>query len=113
MRAFAKADREVRLGFRRELRNVARPVQQDAEQLATTRIRSMPRSPQWARMRVGITRREVYVVPRQKGVRGQGPKARPKFATEMYYRAMQPALQRNRGEIVRRFEEALNRMAAD
>lgn len=113
MRAFAKADRDVRVGWRTELRAVAEPVKRDAQQLATATIPNMPRSPRWAAMRTGVTTKVVYVVPRQKGVRGRGPKARPNLSKLMMNRAMAPALERNRDKIVHRFEQALDRMAAD
>jgi hypothetical protein len=112
-RAFAKADRDVRLGFRAELRNVAEPVRSDIESVAPLVIRNLPRSPGWSRMRTGVTRREVYVVPRLKGVRGRGPARRPNFSRLMLYRAMRPAMLRHQAEIVRRFDEGLDRMAAN
>ena len=55
----------------------------------------------------------VYVVPRQKGVRGRGPKARPKLAKLMLDRAMNPALERNRGRIEARFGQTLDRLCAE
>jgi hypothetical protein len=113
MRAFAKADRDIRLGWRTEMRRVAEPVRVQAEQLAVATIPRMARSPKWARMRTGVTQKEVYIVPRQRGVRGRNPKSRPNLADLMMNRAMQPALDRNRGNIIRGFEQALDRMAAE
>jgi hypothetical protein len=110
--AFAKADRDARLGLRAELRTVARPVQQEAQALALGTIRGMPQSPRWAGMRIGVTRTAVYVAPRQKGVRG-GPKSRPNLAPLMMDRAMEPALDRNRDRIVHDFEHVLDTMADD
>lgn len=112
-RAFAKADRDVRLGFRAELRNVAEPVRADIEEAAPHVIRNLSRSPGWARMRTGVTRREVYVVPRLKGSHGRGPTRRPNFSRLMFYGVMQPAMRGNQAEIVRRFDQALERMAAN
>jgi hypothetical protein len=113
MRLFAKTDRETRLAFRADLRAVAAPVQADARTLALARVPRMPRSPKWAEMRTGITQKLVYVVPRQKGVRGRGPKARPKLAKLMLDRAMNPALERNRGRIEARFGQTLDRLCAE
>ncbi len=112
-RTFAKADRDIRLGWRNELRAVAEPVRTTAQTLAVAEIRNMPRSPQWAAMRTGVTQKMVYVVPRQRGVRGLGPKRRPNLATLMMDRAMTPALAANRGQIIRRFEQALDNMCAN
>lgn len=110
--ALAKADRDTRLGVRRELREVAKPVQQDAQILALARITHIPRSPQWARMRVGVTRKVTYVAPRQRGQR-RGPLKRPNLAGLLLEQAMEPALQRNETETVRRFERMLDKVATD
>jgi hypothetical protein len=114
-RALAKADREVRLGFRRGLREVAEPVRRDAEELAGSKIRRMTFSPLWARMRTGITRKVVYVAPRQRGVktRGADPRRRPNLAQLLLDRAMEPALDRHEHEIVEAFDRLLDKMADD
>jgi hypothetical protein len=110
--AFAHADRQTRLGLRTGLRHVAEPVQRDAEQLAASLISGMARSPRWSRMRIGVTRRLVYVAPRQKGARGRGnPRGRPNLADLMMERAMQPALERNEAYIERSVEELLDHVA--
>ena len=111
--ALAKADRELRLSFRAGLREVAEPVRRNAEELATSEIRGMVRSPRWGKMRVGITRSLVYVAPRQRGVktRGADPRRRPNLAPLLMDRAMQPALDAHEGEIVEAFDRLLDRMA--
>jgi hypothetical protein len=111
MAALAKADRDVRLGVRTELRDVARPVQQTAQALALSRIRQMPQSPKWAGMRIGITRNLVYVAPRQKGSRGRGPRRRPNLANLLMARAMEPALERNAARVEAGFEQMLDDVA--
>jgi hypothetical protein len=112
--AFAKADRQTRLGVRAGLRDVAEPVRRDAEQLAASTIPRMPRSPRWSRMRVGVTRTLVYVAPRQRGARGRNnPRARPNLAPLLMDRAMQPALDRHENEIEGRFEQLLDHIADD
>jgi hypothetical protein len=113
MRAFAKADRQLKNEWRRELRAVGEPVASESQLLAVSTIPNMSRSPQWARMRVGVTQKETYVVPRQRGVRGHGPKRRPNLANLMLDRAMRPALSRNRDRVVARFGQALDRICAD
>lgn len=93
------------------LREVAEPIRADAEQLAQTGIRRI--GPRWSRMRVGVTRRLVYVAPRQRGVKGRGadPRRRPKFADLLDRRAMTPALERNEDNIERRVEQAFDALA--
>lgn len=107
------ADRETRLGVRRELREIAAPVAATAEQLALTTIRGMARSPKWARMRVGVTQKLVYVAPRQKGVRGRGRggRRRPNLADLMMDRAMQPALHRHEAELEQSLDHMLDVIA--
>jgi hypothetical protein len=112
-RALKQADRDTRLGVRRELSGVAEPIRRDVETLARARIRRMPRSPQWAEMRVGVTQKLVYVAPRQRGRRrGDDPAKRRKLAPLMITRAMDPALQHNGPAVRRDFEQMLGRMAA-
>jgi hypothetical protein len=107
-RALAKADRESRLFVRREFRSIAKPVADDAEQLALARIRNMPLSPKWAKQRIGVTRRLVYVAPRQRGTRGRGRGRRPNLAELLLSRAMNPALHMNEGRIRRSVERAFD-----
>jgi hypothetical protein len=119
--SLAHADRSVRLGVRKGLRQAAEPVQRAAEQLAMSEIRNMSKSPRWSRMRVGVTRNLVYVAPRQKGTRGRGPQglrrgqgfAQPPFSDILMDRAMQPALDQHIGEVEARLEELLDRAADD
>lgn len=113
--AFAHTDREIRLGWRAGMRQVAEPVRRDAEASALTGIRNMSASPRWARMRVGVTRQMVYVAPRQRGVRTAGDRglARPNLAGLLMSRAMQPALDRHEQEVNANFERLLDRVADD
>ena len=111
--ALAHADRETRLGVRADLRHIAEPVARDWEALALTQISGMQRSPKWAKTRIGVTRRLVYVAPRQKGVRGRGPRRRPNLAPLLLTRAMEPALERHRLQIERELEHTLDVIADD
>jgi hypothetical protein len=112
--AFAKADKQTRLGVRAVLRDVAEPVRRDAETLAAARIPRMQRSPRWSRMRVGVTRNLVYVAPRQRGTRRRGdPRSRPNLAPLLMNRAMQPALDAHAADTERAVEHALDRIADD
>jgi len=111
--AFAKADRDVRLGWRHGLRDIAEPVRRDAEQLAVQEISHI--GPRWARMRIGVTRRVVYVAPRQRGIKATGDrrKARPNLADLLMDRAMEPALHTHEHQIEAATEQLLDHMAND
>jgi hypothetical protein len=113
-RAFADTDREIRLGWRAEMRQIAEPVRRDAEQLALGSIRRMPASPRWSRMRVGVTRTMVYVAPRQRGSKGGGRRqyGRPNLGNLLADRALGPAGERHEHETEARVEGLLDRVAA-
>lgn len=109
--AFAKADKDARKVWRTHMRQVAEPVRLDAEGSTKQQI---PRiGPRWYKMRVGVTRTEVYVAPRQRGIRTRGtdPRRRPNLAGLMMSRAMEPALERHEPEIERAFERMLDEVA--
>jgi hypothetical protein len=108
-RALKNVEKDVRLGMNKELRAFAEPVRSTAENLAATRIRNQ--TPQWAEMRVGVTTKLVYVVPKQRGVRA-GKRKRKKFGTLMLDRAMEPALDQHAPDLERDFNEMLYRVAA-
>jgi hypothetical protein len=111
--AFAKADRETRLGLRGALREIAEPVRRDAETLATS---SIPRiGPKWSKMRTGVTRKLVYVAPRQRGVktRGADPRRRPNLATLLMDRAMEPALESHEPALELAVDHMLDEVAND
>lgn len=92
------------------LRELAEPIRADAEALAGSQIHRI--GPRWQRMRVGVTNKAVYVAPRQRGVKTRGsPLSRPKFAEVMEERAMGPALERNRDNIVGGVERLFERFA--
>lgn len=111
-RTFNNAPKDVKREYRKELRSVGEPVRVTAETLAISRIRRMFDSPQWARMRTGVTTRLVYVAPRQKGARGRGGQSlrRPNLSTLLMDRAMQPALEQNRSRIELDFDVMLDRL---
>jgi len=111
--AYKGAERDVRLRWRANLRRVAEPVRRDIERLAMSSIRRMPGSPKWARMRVGVTQRVVYVAPRQKGTHGRGRGRRPNLGDLLMDRAMEPGLERNEEEMFHNLEQLMDRIAAD
>lgn len=100
-RALQQVEPKMRQEMTTELHAIGSLVARDAQALASVTIRRI--TPSWTLMRVGQTRSLIYVVPRNKGVRGRGPKRRPNFAPLMLNRAMRPALQRKKPEVNRRF----------
>lgn len=106
-RAFSLADRRLKTELRDRLRDAAEPVRADAENLAGERVRNI--GGRWSRMRVGVTQRVVYVAPRERGVtsRGRASSRRPNLGGLLMDRAMQPALDQNREEVVREVDDLL------
>jgi hypothetical protein len=105
-RAFKNVDRDVRLGWRKDIREIAEPVRAGAESNAVARIEKV--GPQWSRMRVGITHNVIYVAPRKRGSRG-GPLKRPEFADLLMVRAMEPALAEHGEEAARQIAQMVDR----
>lgn len=93
-RDLAKSGPEVAAATREGLRAAAEPVSRIAEGLSLARIRRMPRSPQWAINRIGVTTSTVYMVPKQRGTRGgTDPRRRPNLVGLMMDRSYVPALE--------------------
>ena len=98
---------DVRLDkeLRSTLKEIAEPVRQRAERLAVTDISGIRREvragldPKWARMRLGVSARLVYVVPKERGLK-YGARKRPKFGSTLYFKALEPAFATYRGEIL-------------
>jgi hypothetical protein len=109
--AVARADNETRRDVHAGMRAIAEPVRRDAETLARQRI---PRiGPRWPVMRTGVTRRVVYVAPKQRGLktRPDDPRRRPNLAPLLMGQAMQPALDRHAADFERLLEHELDRIA--
>jgi hypothetical protein len=106
-RAFTQISRDVKRGIRKELRDAGAPVRSRAEQLAVAEIRNI--GGRWSGMRIGVTSRTVYVAPRP---RRSGGSPRPNLAGLLLNRAMQPALDEQRDEVIRRLESWIDRVAA-
>lgn len=111
--AFSKAGRDTSVAFRKELRGVAEPIRSQASALARHSIPNI--GPRWGEMRTGVTRKLVYVAPKQRGVktRGRDRRKRPNLATLLAERATQPALEHNKGQINQRVERMLDKVARD
>lgn len=99
-RAFELADKRMAKDLRVKLAEAAEPVRHDASRLAGSEIRNIL-SPtaevNWAAMRVGVTRKVVYVAPVERGRRSRvNPRLRrPNLAVLLMGRAMGPALEQN------------------
>lgn len=111
-KAFSLAEKGVGRELRDTLREVAKPVQHDAERLAVDRI---PRiGLPWSRMRVGVTLNSVYVAPKQRGKgRGRDPRRRPNLFDLLLGRALEPALEQNQDQVIREVEDMLANVAKD
>jgi hypothetical protein len=105
-RAFKAADVTVQRELRKALRVAAEPVRADAELLAVSGIRRIGLP--WSRMRVGVTNREVYLAPRERGQKGRDQRLRrPNLRGLLLTRAMEPALAQNQGQVVAGVDAAL------
>ena len=109
-RAFTAADRALREDLRDALQEAAAPVRSDSQVLAGT-ISHMTtnRTSDWTRMRTGIIEGTiVYVAPVERGskARGDSRKRRRRFKDVLGPR-MDLALERNRGQVVRRLDAML------
>lgn len=91
----------VEKGLRAGLRLAAEPVKREAEQLSQSRIRRMGATPHqpppWSLTRVGVTSREVYIVPKERGVNSRTDRRRRRhnLVQLMLGRSFEPALERN------------------
>ena len=109
-KAFALADADMRKGLPAVLKGLAEPIRTGAERRAL----AQGVGPEWSQMRVGTTRRCLYIAPVERGTRVQ-TKRRPKFARYLRTRAMEPALDANRQEVagveklLERIERQFNR----
>jgi hypothetical protein len=96
---------KVGTAMRKGLLEAGEPIRVDAGRLARSRISGLRRtstfgSPApWSIQKVGQTIHEVYIVPKQKGIKGRktpGQDRRAfKFVELMYSRSYDPALARN------------------
>ena len=96
---------KVGVAMKKGLLEAAEPIRVDAGRLSRSRISGLRRTSGFARIapwsiqKVGQTTHEVYVVPREKGIKGHktaGEERRAaKFVELMYSRAYDPALAAN------------------
>jgi len=111
-RAFRRISKDLTKELRAELIEAASPVAKEAESLALTRIRNMPRSPDWAEMRVGVSAAQasVYVVPRRKN---RGNPGRANLKGLLLNQAMDPALTAKQDEVLDGVDKMLGRLAGE
>lgn len=115
-RDLAKSGPAVGAAMRHGLREAAEPVAHAAEQLSRSRIRRMPRSPEWAETRIGVTRQAVYIVPKQRGVRTRNPfdpRRRPNLVGLMMGRSFEPALATMEPVVEERVSKLIGEVVAD
>lgn len=94
-RDISKSSPLVSRALRDGMRQAAEPVSKLAESRSLTEIRRMRRSPRWAVTRIGVTRKAVYIVPRERGVKARNPydpRRRPNLVALMMGRSFEPAL---------------------
>lgn len=108
-RAFNQADKALVSDLRDAVAEAASPVRSEAQSLAASQIRNVGPGDPWSRMRIGVRANTAYVAPVERGTksRGRNRYRRPKFAGVLLGRAMEPALERKRGEVMRRFDSLL------
>lgn len=106
--AFRKIGGSVNKELRDELKDAADPVKVRAQSLALTQISNMPRSPRWADMRIGVSARGVYMVPR---ARRRGGSGRPNLKGLLLDQSMDPALMEKQDEIVQSVEKMFDNLA--
>lgn len=105
-RACSKAEKATRTEVRSALREAGAPVREHAEHLAQTQIRNA--GMRWSRMKIGSTTSMVYVAP---AARRAGGSPRPNFGGLLMKRALLPAVDEKRDEVIERFEKALDNVA--
>lgn len=105
-RALKEAEPLVYAELRKGLEAAGQPIAERSHALALQNIPKVTEP--WSEFRVGSTTQVVYVAPKQRGSK-VGPRKRPKFATLLIKRALEPAVPGAEIELQRQAEAALNR----
>jgi hypothetical protein len=105
-RALKKLESELAGEIRRELHDLAKPVAVEASRLAAEEITNI--TPRWAAMKTGATMRGAYIAPAARRGRGTG---RPNLAGLLMTRAMLPAAEHRRDDVIRGLEHMIDRLA--
>lgn len=107
-RAFRNISKDLDKELRGALIEAASPVKDLAEQFALGGIRNMPKSPDWADMKTGVTGRAVvYVAPFR---RNSGGSPRPNLKG-LLQQQMDTALDRKQADVVKNVEQMLDDLA--
>lgn len=93
--------------FRQELLAAGEPVARAVHGLAVQNIPTVTMP--WSEFRVGSTTRLVYVAPKQRGAKS-GSRKRPRFASLLLKRALEPAVPLAERILQTRAEDALRRV---
>ena len=114
-RAFGNISDDVQGELRDGLEQAAKPVQALGERYALERIRNMPRSPAWAEMKIGVSKREalVFMAPATKGRAGRGrtKRKRKNLANLLLERSMEPAVEDNVERTERGLEDVIDKLS--
>ncbi len=83
----------------------AEPIRRDAENLARDEISGMKRAkkkpPPWSLQRSGETIHEVYIAPRERGIKGRDQRSRrPNFVGVMFGKSYNPAFEKGRPGLI-------------
>lgn len=110
IRAFEVAGSEMTKDLREGMRSAAQPVASTAESLGRSEISGLRFGGEldWAEMRIGVTRRSVYVAPKRRRTVGT---PRRNFAALLLGRSMEPALEQNIEKVVAEAEDAIRDMS--
>jgi len=105
-RDFKKISKDLDKLVTAELTDAAKPVQTKADELALSEIRNMTSS--WARMRIGVSRARgvVFMVPASRGRKYK----RPNLGGLLMDRAMWPAAEEERDDVVEALGEMIDRL---
>lgn len=104
-RSLRKLERSAAKSVRDELKSAGEPVRREAESMALGHIRRM--TVDWSQMKLGMTSKDVYIAPRRRRRRGTG---RPNLAILLMERAMKPAAELHRQEVVQQLSRAMDRL---
>jgi hypothetical protein len=106
-RSFEQADKGLGREVRSALKDAGEIVQVAAQDKALAVHPAIGAG--WSRMRLGIARDIVYIVPRSRGTRDPRLR-RPKFGLLLLNDAMTPALADNRERVRKEVEDAINNL---
>jgi hypothetical protein len=98
-RDFKKISKDLDKRLTGELLEAVEPVRVRAEQMALTEITNMPKSPDWATMKTGVSRAKgtVWMAPAHRRSRGS---SRPNLSNELLHKAMDPSITEGQDEVI-------------